>query len=102
MPKGLKRRSDAFLCFGAMALTMALNPEAKKAFARMDAKLEIVSQEADQTRSRVDQVASLTETSAQGILAQLSEVKGVLYVTLVVATVLLALVLGALLRTYFG
>ncbi len=81
---------------------MTLTPESKKAFARLDAKLEIVNRESDQMRSRMDQMASFQETSAQGLSSQLADMKSVLYLTLVVTTVLLALVLGALLRTYFG
>ncbi len=81
---------------------MVLGPDAKKALDRLEAKLDLLNKELAGVHERVDELAEYDEKVGKVVEDKVFEIKGVLYIVLVIVAVLLALVLGALLRAYFG
>ncbi len=79
-----------------------MDPQAQKAFDKLNAKLDILNKEVDGVKSSVDVLAEFDEKVEKIIEDKVFEIKGIVYIILIIAAVLLALVIGALLRAYVG
>ncbi|MFH1107323.1 MAG: hypothetical protein V1787_05505 [Candidatus Micrarchaeota archaeon] len=79
-----------------------MDPGAQKAFDKVNAKLDLLNKDLQETKSAVEELADFDRKVERVIESKVFEIKGVAYITLVIASVLLALVIGALLRNYLG
>jgi prefoldin subunit 5 len=79
-----------------------MDQQAQKAFDKLNAKLDILNKEIDGMKASVDDLAEFDEKVEKVIEDKVFEIKGLAYITLIISAVLLALVIGALLRAYAG
>ncbi|MFH1200427.1 MAG: hypothetical protein V1708_05140 [Candidatus Micrarchaeota archaeon] len=79
-----------------------MDPQATKAFDRLNAKLELLNKDVGALRASVDELCDFDEKVENAIESKVFEIKGIAYITLIIVSVLLALVIGALLRAYMG
>ncbi|MBU1197063.1 hypothetical protein KJ765_00975 [Candidatus Micrarchaeota archaeon] len=81
---------------------MPLNPEVKKAFDKVHAKLELLNKGQEESKEKLFDLAEFDEKVEKVVEEKVLEIKGVAYMILIIVAILLAIVLGALLRLYFG
>ncbi len=79
-----------------------MDPQAQKAFDKLNAKLDIINKEIDGMKASVEELSEFDEKVEKVIEDKVFEIKGIVYMVLIIVTVLLALVIGALLRAYVG
>ncbi|MFQ5406426.1 MAG: hypothetical protein ACE5DI_04695 [Candidatus Micrarchaeia archaeon] len=79
-----------------------MNKDAEDRFSRIDARLSAVSSKISFLRRSYEQAEDLEERIAKRIENSVSDIRYVVYLTLVLVAVLVSLLAGVLLKTVFG
>ncbi|MFH1200224.1 MAG: hypothetical protein V1708_04095 [Candidatus Micrarchaeota archaeon] len=79
-----------------------MDPQAQKAFDKLNAKLELLNKDVAAAKASLDELSDFDEKVENAIESKVFEIRGIAYITLIIVSVLLALVIGALLRAYMG